>query len=322
MNPEILIIGGGVIGLSIARELHKSGVKRITVLEKGRCGEESSWAAAGMLGPQAEADERDEFFDICCESRDLYPALAAELLDETGVDIDLDRTGTLYLAFTNEDGDHLLSRYQWQSGAGLPIDLLSQEEVQKLETYIAAPVQFGVLFPNDWQVENRKLLTALKTYAHRNGIVIKENTEVESLIVENSRVIGAQSSSGETLSSDTTVLATGAWTSLIQLGHSPLPVKVEPVRGQMICLRPDVRVVDHVIYTGRGYVVPRADGRVLAGSTSENAGFEKAVTDEAGLWVPQSLADARAHGGGGVRCVVVLFGNRAAQRRRAGGGTR
>src|SRR3954452_19256048 len=99
MHPEVLIIGGGVIGLSIARQLHKQGVKRITLLEKGVCGMEASWAAAGMLTPQAEADEPGAFFELCCASRDLYPDLANELLDETGVDIELDRTGTLYVAF-------------------------------------------------------------------------------------------------------------------------------------------------------------------------------------------------------------------------------
>src|SRR5688572_19767620 len=77
MKRHVLIIGGGVIGLSIARELHKNGLDRITLVEKGVCGEESSWAAAGMLGPQAEADAPGPFFDVCCASRDLYPDLAA-----------------------------------------------------------------------------------------------------------------------------------------------------------------------------------------------------------------------------------------------------
>ena len=103
MNSEVLIIGGGVIGLGIARELHLRGIREITVLEKGVCGEESSWAAAGMLGPQAEADEAGPFFDLCIGSRDLYPTFADDLLAETGIDIELDRSGTLYAAFTDED---------------------------------------------------------------------------------------------------------------------------------------------------------------------------------------------------------------------------
>ena len=99
---DTLIIGGGVIGLSIARALHLRGIERITLLEKSRSGEESSWAAAGMLGPQADADEKDAFFDICSESRDLYPSFASGLLAETGVDVELDRSGSLYVAFTDE----------------------------------------------------------------------------------------------------------------------------------------------------------------------------------------------------------------------------
>ena len=297
MNRDVLIIGGGVIGLSIARELHKQGVRRITLVEKGRCGEESSWAAAGMLGPQAEADERDLFFEFCCEARDLYPGIASELFDETGIDIELDRTGTLYVAFTNEDAQRLLSRYRWQRDAGLPIELLSQEEVIKLESYISAPVQFGLFFPNDWQVENRKLCSALKKYADLNGILILESTRVERLIVEDGRVTGAQSGD-RTFSADTTVLATGAWTSLIQLGLLAMPLKVEPVRGQMICLRPERRFIDHVIYSRRGYLVPRADGRVLAGSTSENVGFEKTSTDEATMGLQNMAAEISPFFGG------------------------
>src|SRR3954452_20867205 len=99
MHSEVLIIGGGVIGLSIARELHKQGVKQITLLEKGRCSEEASWAAAGMLAPQVDADEKDAFFDLCCASRDLYPAFAEDLLNETSVNVELDRTGILFLSF-------------------------------------------------------------------------------------------------------------------------------------------------------------------------------------------------------------------------------
>src|SRR5438128_1710286 len=96
---KTLIIGGGVIGLAIARELHRRGARDITILEKGRCGEEASWAAAGMLSPQVEAEGPGAFFDLCCRSRDMYPLFAEELLSETGIDIELDRTGTLVVCF-------------------------------------------------------------------------------------------------------------------------------------------------------------------------------------------------------------------------------
>ncbi len=290
MNPEILIIGGGIIGLSIARELHKSGVRRITVLEKGRCGEESSWAAAGMLGPQAEANEGGNFFDMTVASREMYPQFAAGLLDETGVDIELDRQGTLYLAFTDEDVAEVHKRLKWQLKAGLPVEHLSADEARRAEPFISTDIRGALFFPNDWQVENRKVLAALKTYAELNGIEIREDSAVEQLIVEDNRVVGARTATDTIFASDT-ILATGAWTSLIKLGDVDMPLKVEPVRGQIVAFQTAKRLIGHVIYSRRGYIVPRADGRILAGSTSENVGFEKAVTDSAASALQQMAAE-------------------------------
>lgn len=279
MNSDVLIIGGGVIGLSIARELYKKGVKHITLLEKGLIGQESSWAAAGMLGPQAEANEGGAFFDMMLESRDIYPAFAAELLDETGVDIELDRAGTLYLRFTEDDSSELRKRYEWQKKAGLTVEYLSSEEARKAEPFVST-VREALLFPNDWQVENRKLLDALRRYAKINGIEIRESTKVERLVVDGGKVTGAETT-GEAFSADKTVLATGAWTSLIKLGIAESPIKIKPVRGQIIAFRAAERMFQRVIYSRRGYIVPRADGRILAGSTSENVGFDKSVTESA-----------------------------------------
>jgi glycine oxidase len=288
MNPEVLIIGGGVIGLSIARELHLRGLRRITLLEKGQCGEESSWAAAGMLGPQVEADVKDMFFDLCSKSRDLYPDLAPSLLEETGVDVELDRKGTLYLAFTEEDANELSRRYEWQRDAALAVAHLSTSEIINAEPLVSPAVQMGLFFQNDWQVENRKLLTALRRYAELNGIEIVENTRAERLLTDSGRVTGAETDR-RTFTADQTVLATGAWSSLIKIGDAPPPFQIMPVRGQMICLQPKMPLFKHVIYSRRGYIVPRRDGRVLAGSTSEKTGFEKSVTDEASAFL-QTMA--------------------------------
>lgn len=282
MSSDVLIIGGGVIGLSTARELHKKGAGRITVVDKGTCGREASWAAAGMLGPQAEADKVDPFFELCSASRNLYPRLAEELLAETDVDIELDRTGTITLAFNDEDGAKLNARARWQRAAGLELETLFPEDLAKLEPYVSATAQFGLLFANDWQVENRKLVTALIRYADINGIEIIENVAVNSLVLEGNRVLGAETSKGP-LHAATTVLTTGAWTSLIKLGSEELPLKVEPVRGQIIVLRPNERVFVHVMHTARGYIVPRADGRFLVGSTTEHVGFDGSVSEDAAV---------------------------------------
>lgn len=282
MRSEVLIIGGGVIGLSIARELHKHGVKRITLVEKGICGEESSWAAAGMLSPQVETDETGAFFDLCSASRDLYPAFAAELFDETGVDIELNRTGTLYLAFTDDDVSGIGERFRWQQQAGLSVEHLSEEETRRAEPVVSPFVREALFFPNDWQVENRKLVAALKRHAELNGVEILEKTHVEGITIENNNVVGATTDAG-IVDADVTVVATGAWTSLIKLGDAAMPVKIEPVRGQIVAFQAEDQLIRHVIYSRRGYIVPRRDGRILAGSTSENVGFDKSVTEPACL---------------------------------------
>lgn len=282
MNSEFLIIGGGVIGLSIARELHKRGVRQVKLIEKGFCGKESSWAAGGMLGPQAEANEGGAFFDMCSASRDLYPVLAAELLDETGIDIELDRSGTLYLGFTEDDVREIRERFEWQRAAGLAVERLSADEARRAEPFVSPDVREALFFPNDWQVENRKLLAALMRYAELNGIEILDHTHVEALIIEDGRVTGVETGR-DIIRARTTVLATGAWTSLIQIGIAEMPLKVEPVRGQVIAFHTAKRLFQRVIYSRRGYLVPRADGRILAGSTSEKAGFDKALTESAAV---------------------------------------
>ena len=281
MNSDVLIIGGGIIGLSIARALKKRGARRITILERGaEIGQEASLAAAGMLAPQAEADKIDDFFRFCTESNKLYPRFAEELLEETGVDVELDRTGTLYLAFTESDVEEIRRRYEWQRGVGLSVELLTAETIRKNEPFVSPDVREGLLFPEDWQVENRKVLLALHKFAEQNEIEIRTQAEVVNLLVENGKVTGAETAE-EKFFAETTVLATGAWTSLVKLGGAPLPMaKVSPVRGQIIAFQTVKRFFNHVLYSRRGYIVPRLDGRILLGATVENAGFDKSVTAE------------------------------------------
>jgi len=122
MNPEVLIIGGGVIGLSIARELHIRGIDCITLIEKNACGREASWAAAGMLSPDIETLESGEFHAMCTRSRDLYPGFAEALIQQTGIDIELDRAGTLFAAFNDSEAVSLAQKVEKQRAAGLEVD--------------------------------------------------------------------------------------------------------------------------------------------------------------------------------------------------------
>ena len=121
-TTEIIIVGGGVIGLSIARELARRGVSDIVVFDKGEPGKEASWAAGGILAPQVEADAQDAFFKLAAASRDLYPNFAQALYDETGIDVELDRTGTLYVAFSEDAEAELRKRFEWQQRTGLRVE--------------------------------------------------------------------------------------------------------------------------------------------------------------------------------------------------------
>lgn len=239
-----------------------------------------------MLAPHAETSQKDDFFYFCNESNALYPNFAAELFDETGVDIELDQSGTLYLAFTENDSKEIRERFEWQKKSAFPVEYLSAQEARKTEPFISPDVREGLYFPNDWQVENRKLLTALQKFADLNRIEIVENAEVKNLLVENFKVVGAQTE-GQKFFAPKIVLATGAWTSLLDDWTAPvesdakvfgLPT-VRPIRGQMISFRTAKRLFSKVIYTPRGYIVPRADGRILSGATVEDVGFDKSLTE-------------------------------------------
>ncbi len=273
---EVLIIGGGIIGLAIARELRQKGVEKVKILEKNSaCGMEASSAAAGMLAPQAEADKADDFFDFCQASRDLYPNFADELFAETGIDIELDQTGTLYLAFTEKDADELEKRFAWQKQANLQVEKLSAKEVLQIEPNVSPKVLFGLRFPMDWQVENCKIIEAFVRAKNRGEFV---KSEVRSLIIENNKVIGVETDM-EKVYAPIVIIASGAWTSLIKDKLNLLSnIKVKPIRGQMIAFDDYGKLFRHVIYNRRGYAVPRKDCRILIGATVEDVGFDSRTT--------------------------------------------
>jgi glycine oxidase len=289
LSADVLIVGGGVIGLAIARELAHRGVHQVALIERRDLGQEASWAAGGILGPQVEANCADDFLALACASRDLYPTFVESLEEETGIDVELDRTGTLYLGFNERDEAALRNRYEWQSSNGLRVDWLTGDEARRLEPVISPDARCALHFPDDWQVDNRKLIESLIQANRRLGVHLVSGCEVKSIRVEHNRVNGIESANGF-IGARTVVIAAGAWTSNIATsGTNFTPAQIEPVRGQMLCFKTHPRLASHLIYSSRGYLVPRLDGRVLAGSTSERVGFEKSVTGE-GVAAIRSLA--------------------------------
>lgn len=277
-RADVVIIGGGIVGLTIARQLARSGIRKVLLIERNQPGHEASWAAGGILAPQVEADHSDDFFRLVCASRDMYPQFAADLLAESDVDVELNMSGTLYVGFTDTDESELRRRFEWQRGEGLRIEWLGGDAARQLEPCLSDDARCALLFPDDYQVENRKLLGALLIANEKLGVRLISECEARQISIEKDRVSGIETSQGF-ISTATIVLAAGAWSSSIACTQA-LPIDVGPVRGQMLCFGATPQLARHVIYSSRGYLIPRRDGRLLAGSTTEHVGFDKRVTDQ------------------------------------------
>jgi glycine oxidase len=282
LTVDTAIIGGGVIGLAAAWRLAQAGL-RVAIIERGEPGREASHAAGGMLAPLAEADSRDAFFDLAVASRSLYSQFAAELYESTGIDIEYRTEGTLYLSLDECDDEELQRRWEWQHAAGLNVEKLDASFVRSLEPQVAPSLRWALKFPDDHQVENRRLVAALASAARTAGVEIISHTDALRLRIETiagkKRIAGVVTTRGE-VRAGAVVLAAGSWSGLVEADEpvALADVRIEPVRGQMISLAMPMPAVGHVIYSRRGYVIPRLGGALVCGSTSERAGFDKRVT--------------------------------------------
>ena len=294
MTTDAIVVGGGIVGLSAARELAGHG-RRVIVVERHRVGEEASAAAAGMLAPQLHVEARTPLLDLSLRARDRHLVLADELLAETGISVELSALGALDVAFTEEEERVLSARVSWQQGEGLPVETLLDRDVRHVEPNVNPAVRAGAFFPGDRRVDNVRLVRALAASAVARGVILECGRPVTALAVEDGRIAGVRLGA-DTLRAPVVLNAAGAWAGL--LAGDPAPPPVEPVRGQIAAFVVAPPLLRHVVWSPRGYLVPRADGRLLAGSTVERAGFDKSVTAgglravlEIALEIAPSLAD-------------------------------
>ena len=263
------------MGCAVAWRLARRGFGRICVLERSIPGAEASSAAAGILGAQAESGEATPLLDFMLRSRAAWPAFAAELREASGVDVGYWPCGTISVAFTADEEERLARSAAWQAERGLRAERLDAPALLELEPAIAPRARAGLLFPDDAQVEPRALSRALALAAAQAGVEFRTGY-VRRVVVENGRAKGVELDS-ELISARHVVLAAGSWSALVEGAALP-PRAVRPVRGQMVELETRPVPFRHILFSGHGYVVPRRDGRVLAGSTMEQVGFEKQVT--------------------------------------------
>jgi glycine oxidase len=279
-RPEVIVIGAGIIGLGAAWRLAQRGAA-VTVFDKGVAGQGASHAAAGMLAACAEAEPSEQaLVALGRHSQSLWPAFAADLEEESGLSIDLRREGTLVLALTADDHKRLRHHLAFQQSLGLPLEWISAAEARRREPHVAPSIAGAVLSPEDHQVDNRKLATALRRAAERAGASIREQMPVERILVANGRTHGIALADNSEVRADVVVLAAGAWSRGIAGLTPALRPPVRPVKGQMIALAMDAAapLISHVVWAPNVYLVPRNDGRLLVGATVEEKGFDAALT--------------------------------------------
>lgn len=274
---KVIVVGGGIMGLSIALELRRSTELEVLVLEKAAPGAEASTAAAGLLAPQFEGAAPGPMLDLCLLSRMAWPKWAAELEERSGVPVGYLACGGLQAAFTDDEVHALDAKVAWQTALGLRAELLSGAALREREPALSPEALAAADFPDDHQVDPRRLLRALSVAAARAGVQFRAGT-VRAL-VETDGVITGVDVDGERLEAARVVLAAGAWSGLVG-GAEVDPARIKPVRGQMLELQLRAPIFTRLLQSDRGLVVPRADGAVLVGSTLEMVGFDKNVTAE------------------------------------------
>ncbi len=278
---KIAIVGGGIAGLAVGWRLAAAGAD-VDVLERGLAGSGSTWAAAGMLAPAAEASHgNDPHARLAREAREQWPSFARELEEASGIAIGFDVCGSLTVACDDERAAELSERGNFIRAYGEHAEYLSAETALAGEPMLARDIQGALFAADDAKVDNRVVMEALVRAFARAGGHLHENCNVCSVHVEADRAKGVITSDG-TIAADCVIVAAGAWSSLLGgLADGTLP-PIRPAKGQMVSLRvPQGAAMPRHLTWGDGiYVVSRGQV-VLLGATVEDRGFDTSVTREA-----------------------------------------
>jgi len=281
---DVAIVGGGLIGASIAFELAAEKL-RVVVVDRQKPGLEASWAAAGMLSPGPHAPEDEPLTPLAKESLRLYPEFVAAVEAASQQSVSFQREGAVEIfcgPHAESERDKLVASHR---RLGLAAEGISSEAARKMEPALGPAVSAAAWFPDEATVEPRLLMAAVLEGASRRGVEIRQNYAVTSLRCEKGgdgeRCVGIAAGENQ-IEAKFVVLAAGCFTGAIKSGAEKfLPASfTHPVRGQMIALHPKSARLSRVLRSERGYLVPRRDGKIVAGSTTEDTGFEKRVTAE------------------------------------------
>ena len=276
----ILIIGGGIIGLSIAWRLIGIG-KKVIIIDKKSLGKEASWAAAGMLSGRLDLKPCEKkLLPIFEKSHLAWPKFAEELENKSGKSIGYKKEGTLRVACDLDEEKKLKNNYDFLKNNKVNIYWLSGDKIRDKEPYVSNNVLSGFFSPDDHHVNNRYILDALITILkkNKNNCIFKENTEVEKIITNKNQVIGVKTNN-EIIKTKEIIVCSGAWTSKIK-NIEIKEVPIRPVKGQMLCLKipKNISLLKHILWREDVYLVPRNNSDLIIGATEEEMGYDKSLT--------------------------------------------
>ncbi len=273
---DVVIAGGGVIGGAIAFELAGEGL-RVCLVDRQEPGREASWASAGILSPAPEHRGMIPLVPLGKASMDLYPRFVAEVEEVSGQSAGFRPKGTLQAILSRNAREELSTLVALHRGLGLACEPLRIEEALEMEPSLSRDIEAAALRPDEASVDSRALTAAVLEAARRREVEIFPGTEVKAVWIEGARCHGLLTSQGK-IAGGHTVIAAGAFSAGIE-GVAPFAA-VRPMKGQILALRAAGVRIERVLWSERIYLVPRNDGRIIAGATVEDTGFEKSLTAE------------------------------------------
>ena len=276
-NFDSIIVGGGIIGLFTAWELAKAG-QSVCIVDRGEMGQEASWAAGGILSPLRAWNYPAAVNALALWSQARYQSICEELRETSGIDPQWLKSGMLIL-----DCPEVEQVSEWSEQNKVTLEWLDTESLGQRFPRISMPNdQLGSAcwMPDVAQVRNPRLIKALVATLKQMGVKLCSNTEVQALIINHAKVEGVRTSSGDIRGSNT-VIAAGAWSKKLIPGEGRFN-SLRPVKGQMLLYPACDHGINSIVMQGDRYLVPRADGRVVVGSTVEEAGFDKSTDTATG----------------------------------------
>jgi glycine oxidase len=295
-RADVVVVGGGIIGLAVAWRLRQRGAS-VELLERDVLGGATSRVAAGMLAPVAEVEFGDaglRVLELGLGSAALWPAFAEELEAESGVDVELMRTGTLLVARDADEASELERQLAFRRSLGLDVRRLRASEARECEPALAPTLRMALEAPADHSLDPRPVLQALAGACEATGVRLREHAAVAGIECDAAceQVLGVRLQDGELVGCRRLVIAAGPWSGALHGLPEHAGVPVRPVKGQILRLRDPAGpgLLSRTVRFEGGYLLPRGDGRYVLGATVEERGFELRPTVGG---VEELLRDAR-----------------------------